>query len=68
MSFIQIIEMRTKNHEELQALGDEYFERTEGRRTLKRSRITYKSRPLGSGGVVRAAGPAGGDFDVDGCR
>ena len=40
MSFIQIIEMRTKNHEELQALGDEYFERTEGRRTVKRSYVT----------------------------
>jgi len=40
MAFIQIIESRTKNFEQLQALGDEFFEATEGKRTLRRSIIT----------------------------
>lgn len=40
MAFVQIIEMRTKNYEELQALGDEFFAATEGRRTLRRSLVT----------------------------
>ena len=40
MSFIQIIEMRTKNFDELQALGEEFFEATEGKRTVRRSVVT----------------------------
>ena len=40
MSFIQIIEMRTKNFDELQALGDQFFEATEGKRTVRRSVVT----------------------------
>ena len=40
MSFIQIIETRTKNFDELQALGDRYFEATEGKRTVRRSILT----------------------------
>lgn len=40
MAFVQIIEMRTKNYEELQALGDEFFAATEGKRTLQRSYVT----------------------------
>jgi quinol monooxygenase YgiN len=32
--------MRTKEHEAFQALGDEWFAATEGRRTLKRSYVT----------------------------
>ena len=40
MSFIQIIEMRTKNYDELQKLGDEFFAATEGKRTVKRSFVT----------------------------
>lgn len=40
MSFIQIIEMRTKKYEELQELSDEYFASTEGKRTVKRSVVT----------------------------
>jgi quinol monooxygenase YgiN len=40
MSFIQIIEMRSKNYDELKALGDEFFEATEGKRTVKRSYVT----------------------------
>ena len=40
MSFIQIIEMRTKNFDELQKLGDEFFEATEGKRTVQRSILT----------------------------
>jgi quinol monooxygenase YgiN len=40
MAFVQIIEMRTKNYEELQALGDEFFAATEGKRTLQRSNVT----------------------------
>jgi quinol monooxygenase YgiN len=40
MSFIQIIEMRTKNFDELQALGDQFFEATEGKRTVRRSIVT----------------------------
>ena len=34
MAFIQIIEMRSKNFDELQALGDEFFAATEGKRTV----------------------------------
>ena len=40
MAFIQIIESRTKDFEQLKALGDEFFEATEGKRTLRRSIIT----------------------------
>ena len=40
MSFIQIIEMRTKKFDELQALGDQFFEATEGKRTVRRSIVT----------------------------
>ena len=40
MAFIQIIESRTKNFDELQALGDEYFQATEGQRTVRRSILT----------------------------
>jgi quinol monooxygenase YgiN len=40
MSFIQIIESRTKKFDELHALADEFFEATEGKRTLKRSLLT----------------------------
>ncbi len=40
MAFIQIIESRTKNFDELQTLSDEFFVATEGKRTLKRSIIT----------------------------
>jgi quinol monooxygenase YgiN len=40
MSFIQIIELRTKNSDELKALGDEFFAATEGKRTVRRSVVT----------------------------
>jgi hypothetical protein len=40
MAFVQIIEMRTDKYEELQALGDEFFAATEGKRTLQRSLVT----------------------------
>jgi hypothetical protein len=40
MAFVQIIEMRTKNYEQLQALGDEFFAATEGKRTVRRSLVT----------------------------
>ena len=40
MAFVQIIEMRTKKYEELQALGDEFFAATDGKRTLQRSFVT----------------------------
>jgi quinol monooxygenase YgiN len=40
MAFIQIIEMQSKNFDELQALGDEFFAATEGKRTLQRSLVT----------------------------
>jgi quinol monooxygenase YgiN len=40
MSFIQIIEMRTKKYEELQKLGDEFYAATEGKRTVKQSYVT----------------------------
>jgi hypothetical protein len=40
VAFVQIIEMRTKNYEQLQALGDEFFAATEGKRTLRRSLVT----------------------------
>ncbi len=40
MAFVQIIEMRSKNYEELKALGDEFFATTEGKRTLQRSVVT----------------------------
>jgi quinol monooxygenase YgiN len=40
MSFIQIIDMRTKNYDELQKLGDEFFAATEGKRTVKKSFVT----------------------------
>jgi quinol monooxygenase YgiN len=37
MGFIQIIESRTKRFDEMQALADEYFQASEGKRTLRRS-------------------------------
>jgi hypothetical protein len=40
MSFIQIIELRTKNYDEIQKLSEEYDAATEGRRTVKQSFIT----------------------------
>ena len=40
MSFIQIIETRTKSFDELQKLGDEFFEATQGKRTVKHSYFT----------------------------
>ena len=40
MGFIQIIEMHTKRYEELQAIGDEFFAATEGKRTLRKSYVT----------------------------
>ena len=40
MAFIQIIEMRTKSPDELQALGEEFFAATEGKRTVRRSIVT----------------------------
>jgi quinol monooxygenase YgiN len=40
MAFIQIIESRTKKFDEVQALSEEFFKATEGRRTLQRSIIT----------------------------
>jgi hypothetical protein len=40
MSFIQIIESHTKKFDELQALGDQFFEATEGKRTVRRSILT----------------------------
>ena len=36
MAFVQIIEARSKNFDELQALGDQYYAATEGKRTLRR--------------------------------
>jgi quinol monooxygenase YgiN len=40
MSFVQIIEMRTHHFDELKVLADEFFEATEGKRTLRRSVLT----------------------------
>jgi quinol monooxygenase YgiN len=40
MSFVQIIEIRTKNFDALQALSEEYFAATEGKRTVRRSVVT----------------------------
>lgn len=40
MAFVQIIEVRTKKYQELQALGDEFFAATEGKRTVQRSYVT----------------------------
>lgn len=40
MAFVQIIEMRTKNFDELQALGEEFLEATEGKRTVRHSVLT----------------------------
>lgn len=37
MSFIQIIEMRTKSFDELKALDDQWEQATDGKRTLRRS-------------------------------
>jgi quinol monooxygenase YgiN len=37
VTFVQIIEMRSKSYDELQALGDEFFAATEGKRTLQKS-------------------------------
>jgi len=40
VSFIQIIELRTKEFDKLSALSDVFFEATEGKRTVERSVIT----------------------------
>ena len=40
MGFIQIIETRTKNFDELQALGNQFFDATEGKRTVRRTIVT----------------------------
>jgi len=40
MSFIQVIELRTTELEQLRALRDQSFEATEGKRTVRRSIIT----------------------------
>lgn len=40
MPFIQIIETRTKNFDELQALSERFFAATEGKRTVQRSIVT----------------------------
>ena len=40
MEFVQIIEVRTKRYEELNALSEEFFAATEGKRTVKRSLVT----------------------------
>lgn len=40
MSFVQIIEMRSKSYDELKAIGDEFFAATGGKRTLQRSVVT----------------------------
>ena len=40
MSFIQVIELRTTELEQLRALSDEFYEATEGKRTVRRSIIT----------------------------
>lgn len=40
MEFIQIIESRTKSFDELQALSEQFFAATEGRRTVRRSIVT----------------------------
>jgi hypothetical protein len=40
MAFIQIVECRTSNVAELQALDDEWESATEGRRTVRRSIVT----------------------------
>jgi hypothetical protein len=40
MAFLQVIEIHTTKFDELQALSDEYFSASEGKRTLQRSLIT----------------------------
>jgi hypothetical protein len=40
VAFIQIIELRSQNYDELQAIGNEFFAATEGKRTLQRSVVT----------------------------
>jgi quinol monooxygenase YgiN len=40
VAFLQIIELRTKDPEQLEALSDEFFRATEGKRTLRRSIVT----------------------------
>jgi quinol monooxygenase YgiN len=37
MNFVQVVEMRTRNFDELSAIGDEFFAATDGKRTLKKS-------------------------------
>ena len=39
MAFVQLIDMRTKNVEEIQKLEDEWEKATEGKRTLRRSLV-----------------------------
>ena len=46
MSFIQIIEARTKNFDELQALSEQYFQATEGKRTVRRGIVTRDHNDL----------------------
>ena len=40
MSFVQIMELRTKNLDEIQSLEHEWRAATEGKRTLRRSMVT----------------------------
>jgi hypothetical protein len=37
VSFIQVIDMHTKNFDDLQALEEDWFKASEGRRTLRKS-------------------------------
>jgi hypothetical protein len=39
MSFVQLVEMKTSNPEDLQALNNEWIERTEGRRTAQQTLV-----------------------------
>jgi hypothetical protein len=40
MAFIQTIELRTKEYDAMKALGDAFFDATEGKRTVRRSIVT----------------------------
>lgn len=40
MAFIQIMELRTTSFDELEALSEQFFAATEGRRTVRRSIVT----------------------------
>ena len=48
MAFLQVIEIHTSKFDELQALSDEYFAASEGKRTLERSLITLRPERPGS--------------------